>query len=72
MNLTESYTSESFCVETFINGNWGLYIEYKSRPEAEASLARLLESNPKWTQARIVHKIVKTTTDKWLLKQIEL
>jgi hypothetical protein len=72
MNLTESHTKESFCVETFKNGNWELFIEYNSRSEAETCLARHVESKQKWTQARIIRKIVKTTTDKLLLKQIEL
>jgi len=72
MNLTESHTKESFVIETFINGEWELFVEYDNRSAAETCLAELVESEQKRSKARIIHKIVKTTTDKWLLKQIEL
>jgi hypothetical protein len=72
MNLTESHTKESFVIETFSNGEWEPFAGYDNRSSAEACLAELVESEQKWTQARIIRKIVKTTTNKWLVKQIEL
>ena len=72
MNLTESYTKESYRIETYTNGLWELDSLYSSRAEAETALAVFIDNTPEFTQARIIQEIVKTTTDKWLLKQIEL
>lgn len=72
MILTESTTTEAFVIETFADNKWSINSIFNTRSEAEDTLANLIENNPNFAQAKIVHNIIKTTTDKWLLKHIEL
>ena len=74
MTNKQTTTRQQFVVEKFQSNRWEEIATVADRSTAETVLARWVDDNnniTNATEARIVHSIIKTSVDAWIIKQLE-